>query len=303
MTQRMERAWAVGLGVGALVVALAAIAADATPGDELRGVWTAERSKWRVKDAAAAIILQLSLRRSGGHGNWSSSQPVPIGELAGLSAAQLDAPSAEAAFRWRRDAGSFDFEGRFAAGDGAGHFRFTPNPSFSAEMRQQGYGDIDGEKALSLATHDVSRALVAELASLGYRRLSLDDLVSLRIHGATPEYIRGLAGLGYRQVPVDDLVALRIHGASLDFVRDLQSLGYSGVPVEDLVSFRIHGVTPEFVKELKGLGYSSVPVEDLVSLRIHGVTGDYIRRIQQSSGKGVTLERLVSMRIHGVDPE
>ena len=303
MSNRVERGLAIGLGACALGAALAALAADTTPREALRGVWTAERSKWRVKDAGSATLVQLSLRRTGAHGNWDSSHPVPLGELEGLAAAQIEAPSADVRFQWKRDAGSFAFDGRFEKGDGAGHFSFTPSAAYIAELRSRGYGDIDEEKALMLAIHDVSRALIAELAGLGYKRLSLDQLVSMRIHGASLDFVRDLQGLGYAGVPAEDLVAFRIHGVTPEFVRALRGLGYDHPDGEELVSMRIHGVTPEFVKDLKGLGYGSVPVDDLVSLRIHGVTPDFIRRVQQRAGKGVALERLVSMRIHGEDPE
>ncbi len=308
--------------------------ASAGPAAEggIRGVWTAERSRWRVENGQTATLVQLSLRRVGPKGEWNSGETVPLVELPGLTATMLDAPSADVRFEWVRDAGRFALQGRFEAGAGAGHFTFAANREYVADMKRRGYGEIDDEKALRLALHDVSRAFVGELAALGYERLPLDELFSLRIHGASPEFIRGLSALGYRKVPVDDLVSLRIHGASLDFIRDMQGLGFKGLPVETLVSFRIHGVSPEyvqafrghgyasltgdqlvsmrihgvspeFVKELSRLGYSGVAVDDLVSLRIHGVTGDFIRRVQGRSGKDVSVDRLVSMRIHGEGSE
>jgi hypothetical protein len=300
-------------------------------GGGVRGVWTAERSNWRVEKGGTATLVQLSLRRVGNRHGWNSSQPVPLAELAGLTSPQLEAPSADVQFGWKRDAGAFAFEGRFEAGAGAGHFTFTPDAGYVADMRARGYSGIDDEKALMLAIHDVSRAFIAQLASLGYDRVPFEKLVALCIHGARPEYLRGLAGLGYKQLDLEQVVAFRIHGASLDFIRDVQQLGFRGLPAEQVVAFRIHGVspefirefrehgydrltadqlvamrihgvTPEFVRQLKALGYSAVPVDDLVAMRIHGVTSDFIRRVQGRSGKDVTVDRLVSMRIHGQEP-
>jgi hypothetical protein len=53
----------------------------------LRGVWTAERSKWRVENGATATLVELSLRRVGGRGQWNSSETLPLAELRGLTAA------------------------------------------------------------------------------------------------------------------------------------------------------------------------------------------------------------------------
>ncbi len=301
---------------------------EATVAGGLRGVWTAERSKWRVDSGGTATLVELSLRRVGGRGQWNSSETLPLPQLHGLTTAMLEAPSADVRFDWTRDAGKFACLGRFETGLGAGHFSFAANPEYVSDMKRRGYGDIDIEKALRFALHDVSRSFIDELARLGYERVPMDGLISLRIHGASPEFIKGLASLGYRKLSIDQLTSFRIHGASLDFVRDVQSLGYTGLPTDKLVTFRIHGVSPEFIRafkalgyaqltpdqlvsmcihgvspefvgELAGLGYKGVEVNDLVSMRIHGVTTDFVRRVQGKSGKGVSVDRLVSMRIHG----
>jgi hypothetical protein len=294
----------------------------------LRGVWTAERSTWRVQNGGTTTLVELSLRRVSGKGHWNSSETLPLAELRGLAAPALEAASADVRFDWTRDAGTFACQGRFERGVGAGHFTFAGNPEYAADMKRRGYGEIDEEKALRLALHDVSRSFIDELKRLGYERVSLDEVVSLRIHGASIEYVKGLASLGYRALTVDQLTSLRIHGASLEFVREIQSLGYGGLPTDKLVSFRIHGVSPgyvrgfralgyeqltpdqlvsmrihgvspEFAKELGELGYERVAVDDLVSMRIHGVTTEFVKKVQGRSGKAVDVDRLVSMRIHG----
>jgi len=326
----MRRADGVFFVAAALVAASSFGPAGARAASGTRGVWTAERSNWRVDKGGTATIVQLTLRPVGEPHDWSSSHPVALDELRGLSAAQIEAASSEVAFAWKRDAGAFAFEGKFESGAGAGHFTFTPDASYMADMRARGY-PVDDEKALTLALHDVSRAFVAELAALGYERVPFDKLVALCIHGARPEYIRGLAALGYKKLDLDQVVAFRIHGASLEFIgalqklgfrslspddvvafrihgvtpefiRDMQGLGYDRLTADQLVSMRIHGVSPEFVRDLKALGYSGVSVDELVSMRIHGVTTDFIRRVQGRSGKDVTVDRLVSMRIHGQEP-
>ncbi len=297
----MKRGSRRALLVGSLIVGLSG-AGIAVGAEALRGLWTAEHSRWRVDKGGTATIVQLSLRRSAGRNSWNTSFHVPRTDLQGLTDATLIAPSADARFTFNRDAGTFVMEGRFQNGDGAGHFAFTPRPEYQADMKRRGY-DVDDEEALSLAIHDVSRAFIDELAGLGYQALSLDQLTSLRIHGATTEYVRGLAALGYKKLAVDDLLSFRIHGVSPEYVRAFKAQGYEGLAADDLVSMRIHGVSPEFVKDLKGLGYSTVPVDDLVSMRIHGVSTDFIKRVQGRSGKAVSVDRLVSMRIHGEDRE
>lgn len=227
--------------VGSLLALVVPAASVVVVRAEVRGLWTAERSRWRVEKGGKATLVQLSLRRTGGKGNWNSSFPVPRTELEGLTDAILDAPSGEARFTWRRDAGSFAMEGRFRDGDGAGHFAFTPSTDYRADMKRRGYGEIDDEKALSLALHDVSRAFIDELAGVGYKQVSLDQLTALRIHSVTPDFVKDLKSLGYSSVPVDQLVSMRIHGVSTDFIRRVQGRSGKAVSVNRLVSMRIHG--------------------------------------------------------------
>ena len=77
------------LGVVGVFAALAVESRSQGAPQELRGVWTAGRSKWRVEGGGQATVLELSLRysRNGGHSN--SSQTVSSGELLGLTTAAL----------------------------------------------------------------------------------------------------------------------------------------------------------------------------------------------------------------------
>ena len=295
---------ALALGSAALTAAVLGGARSGQAQNEpLTGVWTAERSRWKVAGEGTAHIVQLGLRRrGGGRGNWNSAFPVPLTELRGLSAAQIDGPRSEVRFELMRDAGTLTFEGRFQEGEGAGHFAFAPSAEFLAAMRQAGYGNVDGEKAFSLAVHDVSRAFIRDLGALGYERLTLDQLVSLRIHGASPQFIRDLKALGYSGLTVDQLVSLRIHGATPEWIRELAALGYRALAVDGLVSLRIHGAGPEFIRELKDVGYDRLTTDQLVSLRIHGVTPEFVKRAKTSAGRPVAVDRLVEMRIHGRQP-
>ena len=88
--------------------------------------------KWKTTDGASAVVVQLSLRRTGPGRDWNSSFPVLLGDLKGLTADQTRGPRTDVRFEMARDAGTITFEGRFEAGDGAGHFTFAANPDYVA---------------------------------------------------------------------------------------------------------------------------------------------------------------------------
>ena len=186
----------VALSLGSWGALPAVEAKEGTPVGGVKGVWTAERSKWRVEKGATATLVELSLRRVGARGQWNSSETLPLTDLKGLTAEMLEAASSDVRFEWVKDAGTFACQGRFETGVGAGHFVFSASADYAADMKRRGYGEIDEEKALSLALHDVSRSFIDELAKLGYERVPLDDLVSLRIHGVTPDFDLDMASLG-----------------------------------------------------------------------------------------------------------
>jgi hypothetical protein len=295
---------ALALGASAFAAATLGVAPSGHPQDDpLSGVWTAEKSRWKVAGDESAAVVQLSLRRSGmRRGDWNSSFMLPLTDLRGLTVAQMGGGRSEVRFELPRDAGTMTFEGRFQDASGAGHFTFVPNQEFVAAMRARGFANLDAERVFSLAVHDVSRQFIRDLADLGYPKLDLDQLVNLRIHGATPAFVRELAALGYRGLPAEGLVNLRIHGASPDFIRDFKALGYERLTTDELVNMRIHGVSAAFVRELKDLGYEVVPVDELVNMRIHGVTTDFVKRAKASAGRLVAVDRLVDMRIHNREP-
>ena len=300
----MKRTALLGIA-GTILVAAALVAASDGRAQTatISGMWTAERSVWKIRGDGTATIVQLGLRRrGGGRSSWNSSFAVPLNDLPGLSSAEVDAPSADVRFELARDAGTVRFEGRFVDGAGAGHFTFTPSAEFAAAMRERGWGSLDAEKLFSLAVHDVSRPFLRELSALGYDRLTLDQAMSLRIHGATPEFVREVRSLGYNALTVDQLLSFRIHGVSPEFIRNLGALGYAKPTPDQLVTMRIHGVSAEFIRELKGLGYDAIPVDQLVSMRIHGVTPEFVKRVNARGASPATVDRLVNMRIHGREP-
>jgi hypothetical protein len=269
------RAGRIVVGLGVLVVVGTVVAAASfrvgeAQGGALRGVWTAQPSRWKTTDGGTATIVQLSLRRTGSGHDWNSSFPVALADLRGLTAEQTRGAKTDVHFEVVRDAGTIACEGRFDDGSGAGHFTFVANPEYLQDMRKQGYGAMDEEKVFSLAIHDVSRGFIRDLAALGYTRLDLDALVNLRIHGASPDFIRELKALGYERPGVDELVNLRIHGASPAYIRELKGLGYERLAVDELVNLRIHGVTPEFIRRVNGSKSAAASVDQLVNMKIHG---------------------------------
>jgi hypothetical protein len=303
-------------------IVFAALLIAAAAHAEIRGTWAVDHS-WSTDPGK----IQLNLMRQNNHFGSTFS----IDAFTGLTAADVS-HQGDVKFELRREAGVIAFDGSFRDGEGVGHFVFTPDASYASKLRSMGVrsdDDVDDEKLLSLALHDVStdfiRAmrregydepldhyvsmrifrvtpeLVSELRSLGYDHLGYDDLIASRIHKATPEYIRAMKAAGCDRLSMEQLVATRIHKATPEFLQQMAQLGYTHLDYDDLIAFRIHGVSPEFVGALRDLGYTGIRAEDLVAMRIHRVTPEYIREVESAGYHHVPVEKLIEMRIHGID--
>jgi hypothetical protein len=215
-----------------------------------RGEWTTDaRHGWSSDEGPR---VQINLRSVDGSDNWGFG--VPVGELEGLPPAVQSGSANDIRFLWRREAGTFNFQGSFDRGRGAGSYTFSADPAFVSGMATLGYRDLDATNLVRLAVVDVTQGYVRGLADAGYKGLPFDDLVRMRIHRVTPEMIRELGVLGYRGLLSDELVRMRIHGATPEFVRSMEAVGFKGLSADDLVRFRIHRVTPEFVQAMAKLG-------------------------------------------------
>lgn len=196
----------------AFVLLLGAVMAWPASAKILEGVWTATRSEGHH--------ISLQLRHDGG--GWSSyGLTLSPEDLVGWS------PDVEgrSEFRLVREAGEIVFVGEFRRGEGAGHYRFTPDEGFREAMRTLGISRIDDAKQMQLAFHDVTTQLVRELKELGYEQLSVEDLIRIGIFRVTPEFIRELRELGYGALGIDTLVDFRSRGVTAEFIRGLESIG------------------------------------------------------------------------------
>jgi hypothetical protein len=146
--------------------------------------------------------VQLTMRYSRTRENGGSSYnntgfQIPMEQLVGLTREQAMSSGSHVQFQLKRDAGVFNFEGWFKEGNGSGHFTFSPNASFGADLSRQGFGKPTDEQLFDLAMADVGFGLINELKSQGYDLTTLDQLVRIGHHGVRLEYVQGLKAMGY----------------------------------------------------------------------------------------------------------
>jgi hypothetical protein len=300
-------------------------------GSEVRsGDWTISRS-----DNPGKVEFSLIEHHHGGQSSHQSDWPA-----SSFQGVDFSKPGRQDVhFTITRDAGKIDCEGFLNNGEGAGLFRFQPDPNYAREMQALGFsldgkgddrdGDKDNERQFSMAVMDVTldfakqmknehlsgldtdkliafrifsvdSAFIEELRAEGLKISDAEKLVAFRIHGVTAQMVRSLRQAGYTP-DEDTLIAMRIHGATPEWMAELKQRGYDHIDLEKLIAFRIHGVSPEFIGKLQGLGYSHPDPDDLIAMRIHNVTPEYISQMKARGIHDLSIDQLVSMRIHGID--
>ncbi len=277
----------VGDGLARAAASAANVTQDGAP-----GTW-----ELRPTDTKGTVHLRLVERNS------SSGRNVPIEQLAGLAANQLEGAGGPVQFSVRRDAGTFTFEGVIRNGVGAGTFAFSPDANFPAELAKRGFTRPTSGEQYQMARHDIGYAFLDELNNQGYGKPQTADLVRAGQHGVHTTYLREMGALGYRLGSLDPLITLRDHGITPAYVRELADQGYKGLPADDLRQARDHGITPDYVRGMREGGYGSLPMNELITARDHGVTPDFVRELGAAGHRQLPLDQLIRVRDHGVSPE
>jgi hypothetical protein len=269
-----------------------ATAAVIVPQAAIAGEWTAEISK-KNSDR-----IQFNLNRQAGSDHNNFGQDFSLSDFQGLTREQMMGANTNVRFRLVREAGTFDFEGMFRDGRGAGTWTLTPSQSFIGEMRSRGFDNLSEEKLVASAMLDVRVKTVDDLKAAGFNHLSMEDVIKATIFKITPEYISEMKSLGYDNLDLEELVKGRIFKIDAAFAREVQEMGYERQPMEALVKMRIFKITPEFLRDMKTSGLDNLSIEDLVKLRIFKIDSDFIARAKATGRTDLDVEDLVRMRIH-----
>jgi hypothetical protein len=202
--------------------------------------FAAEDGSWTLMLADEAGMVHFTVIQRHQRGTSHSASDWPVSAFQGLDLATR--ARHDVTFAIARDAGRFDCEGYLANGEGAGTFRFTPDPAFTRAMSDLGFGGIDEDEQFGMAMHDVSLDFARQMKGENVAGMDSDKLIAFTIHGVSPEFVAQLASLGYANVESDELVAMRIHGVTPEYISDLRSRGLRDLSIDKLIALRIHGI-------------------------------------------------------------
>jgi hypothetical protein len=300
--------------VFALVFAVAAITAlSAFPGStslfqpmmpaaqqKVAGQWMADLQE--RDDGLVQFTLRYEERKGDSFNSWNNSNGIVLNQLQGLTRDQaMSSGGVEVKFQIKRDAGSFDCEGWFRVGRGAGHFLFAPNRAFIPELNRRGIsGTLADSQLFTLARTDVGFAVLEELKSQAYPLPSMGQLVRMSEHGVRLEFLKGLKTFGAKVASIEMLLSLRDTGVSVRYLEELNRYGFRNLSAEDLIRGRSQGVSTSYLEVLAKQGYTGLSLDELIRLRQRGVSASFIQALRAEGYPKLALEQLTKLRDAGV---
>jgi hypothetical protein len=264
----------------------------------ITGEWIADFNRDNPNEVQFTIV-----RRTARGGNHTSSSGFPLSEFQGLTREQAFGARQEVRFRLVREAGTFDCEGSFRDGKGAGHWTLTPNQNFVSMMRSRGYDNLTEEDLFSAALFDINVKTIEELKAAGYDQLSFKQLVEASIFKVTGEFIREMKSAGFDNLTLKELVEARIFKIDAQFMKEVQAMGFGPQPLKKLVEMRIFKITPEFIKEMRSLGFDNLSLKELTDLSIHKVTPEFLNGLKAEGFTSISPREAVELKIHRVDAD
>jgi len=266
--------------------------------EKLTGEWLADFSRKNPNE-----VQFTTIHRTARGGMNNSGDGILLSDLQGLTREQAFGAKTEVSFRIVREAGTFECEGFFKEGKGAGFWTLTPNPAFIAAMRERGYANLSSEDLYHSARFDISVKSVDDLKAAGFERLAFKDLFEASIFKVTSEYIREMKAAGFENLTLKQLVEARIFKIDGEYVKEVQAMGFDKQPLKMLVEMRISKITPEFIRQMRALGFENLTLRELNELGIHGVTAEFVEGIKAEGFSAVSARQAVELKIHGVDRE
>jgi hypothetical protein len=219
----------------------------------ITGEWLAEFNRKNADEVQFTVI-----RRSARGGQHDSSDGISLNELQGLTRQQAFGAKTEVNFRLVREAGTFQCEGYFREGNGAGHWTLTPSQSFISAMRERGYDNLSEDDLFSAALFDINIKGIEDLKAAGYDRLSFKELVEASIFKVTGDFAREMRSAGFENLSLKQLVEARIFKIDGRYAKEVQEMGFGRQPLKTLVEMRIFKITPEFISEMRSMGFENL---------------------------------------------
>lgn len=264
----------------------------------LTGQWIAQ-----IDANQPGVVKMMFTRQSEKGGSYMNTDNIPRAELQGFPSDAASSAKVNVNFRIVRESGTFDCEGYFGAGKGAGFWTLTPSQSFVSAMRGRGYDNLTEEDLLRAALHNLTTKFIEDLKSVGYDRLEFKQLLRASSHEITPAYIREMQAAGYQGLSMEQIIRARNHDIDSQYVKEVQAMGLDKQPLESLIRLRNHEITQAFINRMRSAGFDNLSIEELIRLKNHGITPEFVNGLKAEGFADISVATAVRLKNHEIDRE
>jgi uncharacterized protein (UPF0335 family) len=264
----------------------------------LSGQWVAE-----FNSREPGVIKLMFSRRSDNGDSFMTSDNISMAELQGFPSDVTSTAKTNINFRIVREAGTFNCEGYFSAGRGAGFWTLTPSQSFVSAMRSRGYDNLTDEDLLRAALHNLTTKYIEDLKSVGHDRLEFRQLLRAASHEITLNYIREMQAAGFQGLSMEQLIRARNHEIDSQYVKEVQAMGFDKQPLESLIRLRNHEITREFIAQMRTAGFDNLSIEELIRLKNHEITPEYVNGLKAEGFPEISLTTAIRLKNHEIDQD
>jgi hypothetical protein len=241
-------------------------------------------------------------RNADGNHNNSSNSTFQLSEFKNLPRDQ------EGDFVLAREAGTMHFHGKFSGARGMGTYKFSPDKSFSDNLKKEGITMNDQEDALVFFMVDLKTSYISMLKSQGFKQITKDELIPLAALKVDEPFIKSIKASGFSDVSLQKLVPLRALGVDQAYINDIKKSGYTDLSVDQLITLKAQGINGDFLKSsLQAQKESGVKVRnkekaelpertERTEVRERNENKDY-----RSDDRESSIENIIAMKAMHVD--
>jgi len=260
------------------------------------------RDEWRASLDSSGRSVRFDVSSSPGPGRWHTfSIDADAGAIEGFDAATFEQSGAPLRLAWKRDAGTFVFEGEGGRRP-RGKFRFEPDAGFVAKWQGLEFGNVSDGDLLRMAAHDVRLADAERLHELGYRGVDADEMIGFENRSISMEWVEGMQQPGYRP-EIEDLFRLHAHGVGVDDVRAFAALGIQAIETDALLRLQSHGIEASYVRGMIDAGIALEDLDDMVRLHARGIVPDDVAELRSSGLPELDLDDVIRLHSQAIAPD
>ncbi len=152
-------------------------------------------------------------------------------------------------------------------------------------------------KARQLALAEATRATAkARERAQALSNGQIDQVIEMKAAGVTADYVNAMraASPGLRTLEPAEFAGMKAVGVTPDYARDLATAGLRNLDADDLAAARAVGLTGDYARALASVGVRP-DLDDYIQVRTTGVPVHYLMSIRRSGHQVRDADRLIQL--------